>query len=113
MLLPSRREGYGLVVIEAAACGTPSVVVAGRDNAAVELIEDGVNGLIVDRPDADAIADAIVSVYERGLAMRESTAKWFAANARRLSLESSLSTVLATYGGHAEQDNGGFTDART
>ena len=113
LLLPSRREGYGLVVIEAAACATPSVVVAGRDNAATELIEDGVNGLIVDRPDADAIADAIVSVDERGLAMRESTAKWFAANARRLSLESSLSTVLATYGGHAEQDNGGFTDART
>ena len=28
MLLPSRREGYGLVVIEAAARGTPSVVVA-------------------------------------------------------------------------------------
>ena len=29
MLLPSRREGYGLVVIEAASRGTPSVVVAG------------------------------------------------------------------------------------
>ena len=38
LLLPSRREGYGLVVIEAAAQGTPSVVVAGPDNAAVELV---------------------------------------------------------------------------
>ena len=29
LVLPSRREGYGLVVVEAAARGTPSVVVAG------------------------------------------------------------------------------------
>ena len=41
LLLPSQREGYGLVVVEAAARGTPSVVVAGEDNAAVELIDGG------------------------------------------------------------------------
>ncbi len=46
MLLTSRREGYGLVVVEAAARATPSVVVAGEDNAATELIEEGVNGTI-------------------------------------------------------------------
>ena len=39
MVLPSRREGYGMVVIEAAALGTPSIVVAGPDNAAAELVE--------------------------------------------------------------------------
>ena len=38
LLLPSVREGYGMVVVEAAARGTPSIVVAGPDNAAVELI---------------------------------------------------------------------------
>ena len=48
MLLPSRREGYGLVVIEAAASGTPSVVVAGPDNAAVELVSEGENGFIAE-----------------------------------------------------------------
>ena len=41
MVLPSRREGYGLVVVEAAARGTPSVVVRDPDNAATELVEDG------------------------------------------------------------------------
>ena len=46
LVLPSRREGYGLVVIEAAAHGTPSVVVADPDNAAVELVTEGVNGFI-------------------------------------------------------------------
>jgi glycosyltransferase involved in cell wall biosynthesis len=97
MLLPSSREGYGMVVVEASARGIPSIVVAGEDNAATELIEEGVNGLVVERADADAIADAIVRVYEAGAALRESTARWFAENARRLSLESSLETVLASY----------------
>ena len=51
LVLPSRREGYGLVVVEAAALGTPSVVVRGPDNAATELVEDGKNGFVA--PSAD------------------------------------------------------------
>jgi glycosyltransferase involved in cell wall biosynthesis len=97
VLLPSRREGYGLVVVEAAARGTPSVVVAGEDNAATELIEEGVNGTIAPRSDPEAIAEAIVRVREAGEAMRESTVAWYAENAERLSVESSLQTVLAGY----------------
>ncbi|MGZ4202366.1 MAG: glycosyltransferase family 4 protein, partial [Thermoleophilaceae bacterium] len=46
MVLPSKREGYGLVVVESAAQGTPSVVVRDGDNAATELVEEGVNGFI-------------------------------------------------------------------
>ncbi len=101
MLLPSRREGYGLVVVEAAARGTPSIVVAGEDNAATELIVEGVNGTIVERADPQTVADAIVRVHEAGMALRESTANWFAENAEALSLESSLETVLAGYGAAA------------
>jgi glycosyltransferase involved in cell wall biosynthesis len=97
MLLPSRREGYGMVVVEAAARATPSVVVAGEDNAATELVQDGVNGIVVASADAEAIADAIVRVHEEGMALRERTGHWFAENARRLSLESSLRTVLESY----------------
>jgi glycosyltransferase involved in cell wall biosynthesis len=98
MLLPSRREGYGMVVVEAAARGTPSVVVAGEDNAATELIVEGVNGTIAARADPQAVADAIVRVHEAGITLRESTASWFAENAESLSLESSLKIVLAGYG---------------
>jgi glycosyltransferase involved in cell wall biosynthesis len=97
VLLPSRREGYGLVVVEAAARGTPSVVVAGEDNAATELIEEGVNGTIAPRSDPEAIAEAILRVHEAGEAMRASTVAWYAENAERLSVESSLRTVLAGY----------------
>jgi glycosyltransferase involved in cell wall biosynthesis len=97
MLLPSRREGYGMVVVEASAHATPSIVVAAEDNAATELVRDGANGIVVAIADPEAIADAIVRVHEAGTKMRESTAGWFAENAEELSLESSLKQVLASY----------------
>jgi glycosyltransferase involved in cell wall biosynthesis len=97
MLVTSRREGYGLVVVEAAARGTPSVVLAGEDNAATELIVEGVNGTIAPRPDPESIAAAIVRMHEAGEAIRDSTARWFAENLNRLSLESSLGKVLESY----------------
>jgi glycosyltransferase involved in cell wall biosynthesis len=97
MLLPSRREGYGLVVVESASRGTPSIVVAGEDNAATELIDEGVNGFVAPSADAEAIAAAIVRIHEAGMALRANTASWFAANAQRLSLESSVQKVLAHY----------------
>jgi glycosyltransferase involved in cell wall biosynthesis len=97
VLLPSEREGYGMVVVEASAHATPSVVVTAPDNAAVELVEDGVNGVIAHSADPDTIAEAIVRVHEAGMAMRESTARWYAENAEWLSLESSLRIVLESY----------------
>jgi glycosyltransferase involved in cell wall biosynthesis len=97
MLVPSRREGYGMVVVEAAARGTPSIVVAAEDNAATELIEEGVNGTIAAQADPEDLAAAIVRVHEAGIALRESTAKWFAENAEWLSLEHSLLVVLESY----------------
>lgn len=99
LLLTSAREGYGLVVVEAAARGTPSVVVAGADNAAVELIEEGVNGFVCERAEPECIADAIVRAHEAGAALRASTARWYEDHARELSLEGSLRAVLASYAG--------------
>ena len=99
MLVTSRREGYGLVVVEAAAHGTPSVVVAGEDNAATELIAEGINGTLATGAEPQAVADAIVRVHTAGMPMRVSTAAWFTENAASLSLESSLAKVLAGYRG--------------
>ena len=45
---PSRTESFGLVALEAAACGTP-VVAAERRRAAV-LVDDGATGFLVDGP---------------------------------------------------------------
>lgn len=101
MVLPSAREGYGLVVVEAAARGTPSVVVAGEDNAATELVDDGENGFVAADASPAALAEAILRVRAAGPELRARTAAWFGRNAERLSLEHSLETVLAAYGRQA------------
>jgi phosphatidylinositol alpha-1,6-mannosyltransferase len=43
------QEGFGIVFLEAAACGVPQV--AGRSGGAHEAVEHGETGLVVDRPD--------------------------------------------------------------
>jgi glycosyltransferase involved in cell wall biosynthesis len=101
LVLPSEREGYGMVVVEAASRGTPSVVVRAPDNAAVELVDDGVNGFVVDSAAPAELADAIARVDAGGEALRASTCAWFARNARRLSLASSLEKVAASYAANA------------
>lgn len=97
LLHPSSREGYGLVVVEAGAHGTPTIVVAGEDNASVELITTGDNGFVAPSASPDDLADALQAVHDAGLPLRERTCAWFAANATRLSLESSLDAVAAAY----------------
>jgi glycosyltransferase involved in cell wall biosynthesis len=97
LVLPSRREGYGLVVIEAAARGVPVVVVEGPDNAAVELVEDGSNGAIATSVEPRELARAIVRIRDGGPELRASAADWFRRNAERLSFESSFARVLESY----------------
>lgn len=97
LAFPSTREGYGLVVVEAASRGTPSVVVDSPDNAALELVEDGVNGVVASSADPGELSAAILRVHDLGDALRASTAEWFVRNARGLSLESSLETVVEAY----------------
>jgi glycosyltransferase involved in cell wall biosynthesis len=96
-VLPSQREGYGLVVVEAAAQGVPSVVVEGPDNAATELVEDGTNGAVAASAGADDLAAAIARLHNAGPEARASTLDWFRRNAKRLSLESSLQVVVGEY----------------
>ena len=98
LVLPSRREGYGLVVVEAAARGDAERRRRGpttRDRAGRGRRQRLRRRVRVGRSD---LAAAIVRVRAAGPALRESTAAWFGRNARRLSLEQSLATVLAAYG---------------
>jgi glycosyltransferase involved in cell wall biosynthesis len=90
----SIREGYGMIVIEAAAHGVPSIVARAADNAAVELVEDGVNGFVAEPGE---LAEAIVAVHAAGERLRASTRAWYAAHAGELSIDASLERVLASY----------------
>ena len=99
LALPSTREGYGLVVVEAASAATPSVVVNSEDNAARQLVEDVTNRVVAPSAEPGDLAAAILRVHELGSALRVSTADWFDRNGRALSLEASLERVVAAYGG--------------
>lgn len=56
-VLPSHREGLGLVCLEAFACGIP--VVAARSGGIPEIVEDGVNGALIEPGDRAALTDAL------------------------------------------------------
>lgn len=61
-IVPSRREPFGLVAVEAMACGTP--VIATNEGGLPDFVNDEV-GALVPVDDAQALADAIVAVLER------------------------------------------------
>ena len=54
-------EGFGLVFLEANACGLP--VIAGRAGGSVDAVTDQLNGLLVDGNDPAAIAEAVNRVF--------------------------------------------------
>jgi glycosyltransferase involved in cell wall biosynthesis len=69
LLLPSRSEGMGRVLVEAFCRGR--AVVASRVGGIVDLVRDGENGLLVPPQDPRALADALVRVLaDAGLAER-------------------------------------------
>lgn len=55
-------EGFGLVFLEANACGIP--VIAGRAGGSVDAVSDGVNGLVVDGDQSPQIAAAILRLFQ-------------------------------------------------
>src|SRR5207237_1210261 len=73
LVLPSRSEGLGRVVIEALCRSRP--VVGSRVGGIADLIDDGVNGVLVEPGDVDALSAALQRVLEdRPLAERLSDA---------------------------------------
>ncbi len=56
-MLPSYREGFGSVVLEAAACGVPAV--ATRIYGLTDAVVDGETGLLVPVRDPRALAEAM------------------------------------------------------
>jgi len=68
-VMPSEKEGFGIVFLEAMAYG--KAVIGGAHGGTPSVIQDGETGLLVERFDIGGIADAIVSVLkDEALRMR-------------------------------------------
>lgn len=58
-VMPSTGEGFGIVFLEAAACGLP--VIGGRLDGSIDALRDGLGGTLIDPGSMDDILKAILS----------------------------------------------------
>ena len=63
LLLPSRVEGFGLIIVEAMLCGAVPVV-SHLPGITDDIIEDGVTGTLVESGNVEGFADAIVGLLK-------------------------------------------------
>lgn len=103
--MPSKREGFGIVYLEAMACGKPTL--AGNKDGAVDALQHGRLGALVDPDDTDEIANVLISVlnktYPHDLmydpqALREAVINTFGVNRFRHTLSSNLDDFFTTVG---------------
>ncbi len=93
-VVPSLREGYGIVVVESVSAGTPVVVADNPENLATCLVRPGVNGFVVD-PSARAMAEGIARVIDAGTPLRRSAAEWSARHSVENSINRSADEMVA------------------
>jgi glycosyltransferase involved in cell wall biosynthesis len=60
---PTFEDGFAYAPAEALACGVPALV--SEDTGMKELIDPGVNGLVLPTGDIDAFSEAIAACYRR------------------------------------------------
>jgi D-inositol-3-phosphate glycosyltransferase len=91
--VPSYSESFGLVAVEAQACGTP--VVAAAVGGLPVAVRDGVTGTLVDGHDVDDWAQAIEALLQRG---PETMRRAAVEHAATFSWAHTVDALLGSYG---------------
>ena len=60
--MPSKGEGFGIVYLEALACGKPTL--GGNQDGAIDALRQGELGALVDPDDVDAIAQTLIQIFQ-------------------------------------------------
>ncbi|MDN5872257.1 MAG: glycosyltransferase, partial [Nitrococcus sp.] len=92
---PARREGLGVALLQAAACGVPTV--ACRAGGIPEAVRDGENGLLVEPGDTGALASAVNRLLAEPALARRYGAAGRVLVQRAFSIEAMVRGNLAVY----------------
>jgi len=98
----SEPEPFGLVIAEAMATGTP--VIATRGGGPIEIIENGITGLLVPMKSATGIKEAIQKLFESkilrktiGINARKDVAKRFPIQCHVTKVQKTYENILVNY----------------
>lgn len=62
LVLPSKREGFGMVILEAAACGIPSI--GSNIDGIIDAIDDGKTGLLFELDDVNELTNKLLEMWQ-------------------------------------------------
>lgn len=101
-IVPSYYESYGMVALEALACGCP--VVASQVGGLESIINNGVNGLLIPPGSAEALSEAVLKLLA-DRPYREAMGRAGIETARRCNWESTTDAILRALATHSKVDS--------